>query len=207
MPETLRLLDKHFGELTYSLRSLFRDEQHRVLDEIVAGALADAEGVAKRVHEAHSPLLRYLATLDVVFPPALLRLSSFVFNTTLRHELAQPELDHARIRTLLEEAAAVGTDLERIGSGYTLQENLERRIVALARDPASVPRLRRIRRTTELANELPLDVDLSRVQNEYWAMLENVYGGFVEAAERGDVEATKWCEEFRLLGRALKIRV
>src|SRR5690606_38489670 len=43
VPEALRLLDKHFGELTYSMRSLFRDEQRRVLDVVIGSAMTDAE--------------------------------------------------------------------------------------------------------------------------------------------------------------------
>ncbi len=30
-PEIIRLMDKHFGAATYSLRSLFRDEQRKVM--------------------------------------------------------------------------------------------------------------------------------------------------------------------------------
>ena len=64
MPEVLRLLDHHLVELTYSLRSLFRDEQQRALDVIVRGALTDADALAGQLYETHSPLVRYLATLD-----------------------------------------------------------------------------------------------------------------------------------------------
>src|SRR5690606_28629911 len=93
MPEVLRKLDTHFLELTYSLRSLFRDEQRRVLDQIVDTAMSDAEGLSRRIYEAHSPLLRYLATLDFHLPASLRRLADFVLNTTLRSELGQPDLD------------------------------------------------------------------------------------------------------------------
>ena len=39
IPEVVRLLDKRFGENTYSLRSLFRDEQRRILKVILSGPL------------------------------------------------------------------------------------------------------------------------------------------------------------------------
>jgi hypothetical protein len=38
-PEILRYIDKHFGRSTYSLRSLFRDEQRRVLNLILESTL------------------------------------------------------------------------------------------------------------------------------------------------------------------------
>lgn len=207
MPEVLRKLDTHFLELTYSLRSLFRDEQRRVLDQIVDTAMSDAEGLSRRIYEAHSPLLRYLATLDFHLPASLRRLADFVLNTTLRSELGQPDLDHSRIRTLLEEAAAVGSELDDVGLAFALQASLEGAFEALATAPEQLGRLRRLRRTAELAQQLPFSLDLSVVQNRFWQMLESDYPGVCARAEAGDATATDWCETFRALGHALRIRM
>ncbi|MCA9649732.1 MAG: DUF3536 domain-containing protein [Myxococcales bacterium] len=206
MPEALRLLDKHFLELTYSLRSLFRDEQRRVLDLIVGTAMTDAEGLSGRLYEAHSPLLRYLATLDFPLPPPLERLADFVLNTTLRRELGRRELDFSRIRTLLEEADGVGIELDRVGMGYALQQALESAMEQWAERPEQLGRLRKLRRTAELAHSLPFEIDLSVVQNHYFRALENELPRFSEQADRGDPVAIEWRDEFRALGLALRMR-
>jgi hypothetical protein len=206
MPEVLRLLDKHFLELTYSLRSLFRDEQRRVLDIIVGTAMTDAEGLGRRVYEAHSPLLRYLATLEFAMPSPLRRLADFVLNTTLRAELGRRELDFSRIRTLLEEAEAVGTPLDRIGMGFALQQTIEEGLLALASDPEPAARLRRLRKTAELAATLPLDLELALAQNRFYSLSQTIYPPIREQARRGDPKADAWCTEFRALGAALRMR-
>ncbi|MCX4241090.1 DUF3536 domain-containing protein [Paraliomyxa miuraensis] len=207
MPEALRLLDKHFLELTYSLRSLFRDEQRRVLDLIVGSAMTDAEGLSARLYEAHSPLLRYLATLDFPLPPALQRLADFVLNTTLRKELGRRELDFSRIRTLLEEAQGVGIELDRLGMGYALQQAMEGAMEQWVDRPEQLGRLRRLRRTAELARSLPFELDLSVVQNYYFRTLESELPRFSEQADRGDPVAVEWRDNFRALGTALGMRV
>ncbi len=207
MPEALRLLDKHFLELTYSLRSLFRDEQRRVLDLIVGSAMTDAEGLSGRLYEAHSPLLRYLATLDFPLPQALGRLADFVLNTTLRRELGRRELDFSRIRTLLEEAEGVGIELDRLGMGYALQQAMEAAMEQWVDRPEQLGRLRRLRRTAELAQSLPFELDLSLVQNYYFRTLETELPRFSEQADRGDPVAVEWRDNFRALGTALGMRV
>ena len=207
MPEALRLLDKHFLELTYSLRSLFRDEQRRVLDVIVGTAMSDAEGLSSRLYEAHSPLLRYLATLDFPLPPALERLADFVLNTTLRRELGRRELDFSRIRTLLEEAQGVGIELDRVGMGYALQQAMEAAMEQWVDRPEQLGRLRRLRRTAELAQSLPFELDLSVVQNYYFRTLETELPRFSEQADRGDPVALEWRDNFKALGTALGMRV
>jgi len=207
MPEALRLLDKHFLELTYSLRSLFRDEQRRVLDLIVGSAMTDAEGLSARLYEAHSPLLRYLATLDFPLPPALGRLADFVLNTTLRRELGRRELDFSRIRTLLEEAQGVGIELDRVGMGYALGQAMEAAMEQWVDRPEQLGRLRRLRRTAELAQSLPFEIDLSVVQNYFFRTLETELPRFGEQADRGDPVAMEWRDNFKALGKALGMRV
>lgn len=207
MPEALRLLDKHFLELTYSLRSLFRDEQRRVLDLIVGSAMTDAEGLSARLYEAHSPLLRYLATLDFPLPPALARLADFVLNTTLRRELGRRELDFSRIRTLLEEAQGVGIELDHVGMGYALQQAMEGAMEQWVDRPEQLGRLRRLRRTAELAQSLPFELDLSVVQNYFFRTLETELPRFSEQADRGDPVAVEWRDNFRALGKGLGMRV
>jgi len=206
MPEALRLLDKHFLELTYSLRSLFRDEQRRVLDLIVGSAMTDAEGLSSRLYEAHSPLLRYLATLDFPLPPTLERLADFVLNTTLRRELSRRELDFSRIRALLEEAEAVGIELDRLGMGYALQQAMEGAMEQWVDRPEQLGRLRRLRRTAELARSLPFEIDLSIIQNYYFRTFETELPRFSEQADRGDPVALEWRDNFQALGAALNMR-
>ncbi|MEM6995512.1 MAG: DUF3536 domain-containing protein [Myxococcota bacterium] len=206
MPEALRLLDKHFLELTYSLRSLFRDERQRVLDQIVGSAMLDAEGLSGRLYDAHSPLLRYLATLDFPLPEPLRRLADFVLGTMLRRELQQDELDPARVQNLLAEAEGVGAELDRVGAAFGLQTALERTIDAWGAHPEELTVLRRLRGAAELARSLPWDIELAKVQNVYWDLLQGQYPKFVEQADAGDPIAMEWRDNFLSLGAALRMR-
>lgn len=206
MPEALRLLDKHFLELTYSLRSLFRDERQQVLDQIVGTAMLDAEGLSTRLYDAHSPLLRYLATLDFPLPEPLRRLADFVLGTVLRRELQRADVDPTRIRTLLAEAEGVDADLDRVGAAFGLQRALERAIEGWSDEPDQLTRLRRLRHTAELAGSLPWNIELGEVQNTYWAVQQKHFPRVAEQADAGDPIAMEWRENFLALGAALRIR-
>jgi len=207
MPEVLRLLDKHFGELTYSMRSLFRDEQRRVLDVVVGSAMTDAESLSAQLYERNSPLLRYLASLDLPLPKTLRGLADFVLNTTLTRELQRHELDHARIHQLLREADDLGTDLDRVGMVFALQSKIEESTQRWSDAPDRLGRLRRLRNAVELAHELPFDLDLSRPQTEYYALMGSTLPRFHDQALRGDPIAAEWVEHFAALGRALRVRL
>lgn len=206
MPEVLRLLDAHFEELTYSLRSLFRDEQQRALDVIVHGALTDANALAGQLYETHSPLVRYLASLDVPLPRALQGLADFVLHAALQRELERPELDFAKVRSLLGEAGDVGTEIDRAGLGFALRQAIDRAANHWADDPEQIGRLRRLRRAAEFARGMKLDLDLYHTQNSYYAAMVELLPRFLDAAVRGDAAAIEWREHFVALGEALRIR-
>ncbi len=207
MPEVLRLLDHHLVELTYSLRSLFRDEQQRALDVIVRGALTDADALASQVYETHSPLVRYLATLDLPLPRALRGLADFVLHSALRRELDRSDLEFGRIRALLGEARDVGTEIDRVGIGFSLRQAIERATNQWAEEPEQLGRLRRLRRAAEFARAMNFELDLYHVQNRFYALMETVYPRFHEQAERGDRIAVEWREHFVALAEALRVRV
>lgn len=207
MPEVLRLLDAHFGELKYSMRSLFRDEQQRVLELVVDSATNDAQEVSARLYNQHSPLLRYLATLDLPLPKPLKGLASFVLNTMLRSEFTARELDPDRIQELMREAEALRVDLHRVSLNFTLQRTLESATARWVEAPDRVSRLRRLRVLADLAKSGPFEVDLSTPQNEFYRVLQTALPAYSKAADAGDEAAIQWRDVFRGLGGALRIRL
>ncbi len=207
MPEVLRLLDMHFGELSYSMRSLFRDEQQRVLDIVVDSATVDAQQVSTRLYRQHSALLRYLATLDLPLPKALKGLADFVLNTMLRSELESRELSPDRIRELMREAEALKIDLHRVSLNFTLQRTIESSTARWAEAPDRLGRLRRLGALVKLANQGPFEVDLAMAQNEFYKLMETTLPHYTSQADRGDTIAAQWREVFFELGDDLRVRV
>src|SRR5439155_9944408 len=81
-PEVLRILDRHFGESTYSLRSIFHDDQRKILNLILKSTLADAEAVYRQVYETRAPMMRFIADLRVPLPREFSIAAEFALNST-----------------------------------------------------------------------------------------------------------------------------
>src|SRR5256885_12283306 len=54
---SIRVMDRHFGQTSYSLKSLFKDEQRRILNEILASAREDLEGRFRLITDRKSTRL------------------------------------------------------------------------------------------------------------------------------------------------------
>jgi len=206
-PDAIRLLDRHFGESTYSLKSLFRDEQRKVLNLILESSLAEAETVYRQLYEQQVPLMRLLTDLAMPLPKAFSMAADFCLNTNLRRALEQEELDLDRITTLLEEAARGKITLDTAGLGYALQQTLQQIMGRLAADPTDLTVLKQLQAAAALVRTLPFEVDLWRAQNVYYELLRGVYPELLDKADQGDEEAHAWMERFIPLGEALRVRV
>jgi alpha-amylase/alpha-mannosidase (GH57 family) len=125
-PEVIRLLDRYFGTVTYSLKSLFRDEQRRVLGYVLESVLSEAEAAYRDLYERHYPLMRFLNEIGNPLPRALLSAADFILNTDLQRELSNESLDAERIGKLLDDAQLWDITLDKrdwaTGSGRPWRE-------------------------------------------------------------------------------------
>jgi len=205
--EVIRLLDKHFGSSSYSLKSLFRDEQRKVLGYILESTMSEIETAYRQLYDSHYPPMRFLSELGGPVPKAFHAAAEMILNIDLHRAVSGDTLDTEGIRTLIDTAGSWQVDLDADGISYDLQENLERMMTSLVDTPEDTGILKNMIDCIELAQTMPFDVDLWKVQNLYWGMLQTSYPEFEQRAERNDQQAAEWVKEFSSLGEQLKIRV
>ena len=82
--EIIRMFDQAFDKRTFSLRSLFRDEQRKVINVILTESLAATAAAYRSVYESQAPLIRFLDDLSIPVPPALKVSAEIALNNQLR---------------------------------------------------------------------------------------------------------------------------
>ncbi|MBX7196432.1 MAG: DUF3536 domain-containing protein, partial [Sandaracinaceae bacterium] len=97
------------GRASYSLRSLFKDEQKRILDLVLGSTLESVERAYASIYEQHAPLMRYLAGLGQPVPRAFLQAAQYTLVAAIRRELAKgDDLDLVSLEALVHEARETG---------------------------------------------------------------------------------------------------
>jgi alpha-amylase/alpha-mannosidase (GH57 family) len=205
--EVIRQLDKHFGASTYSLRTLFRDEQRKVLNRILESTLAEVETMYRQVYELRYPLMRFLTDLGNPLPRAFHTAAEFILNIDLRRALSSDTLDMERAWSLLDDARVWNVDLDAAGLGYLFKQTLEQMMEEFASTPEELPLLQEIVSAVGLARSLNFEVNLWKVQNIYYEMLLTNYPGFKRRAKKGDETAEEWVTQFISLGEQLSIQI
>lgn len=205
--ETFRVLDKHFGSSTYSLRSLFRDEQRELLDIILQSTFADVEAIYRQIYETNAPLMRFLKDSGAPPPKALYAAAEFVLNAGLRRAFENEELSPEAIETFLDESRSEGISLDEDTLEYALRGSLERMVERLFASPKELGLLKRLNEAVGMLRSLPFQVNLWKVQNVFYDLAQTVYPELREKAHQGDEDAREWVACFTLLGGKLSVRV
>jgi hypothetical protein len=204
LAESLRLLDKHFEGTTYSLKSLFRDEQRRIVRQILKSTIAEAEASYRQIYEHHAPLMRFLTDLNTPQPRVLRLTAEFVLNRTLQRAFEEEDLNYDRIANLLDTAKQEKIGLDVPGLSYALKKRLNQMADDFAGDPEDLDRLRGFESAIEMVRKLPFEVDLWKVQNVYYDLLQKLYP---KVRARGDEASGEWSEHFERLGSQLSFNM
>jgi alpha-amylase/alpha-mannosidase (GH57 family) len=205
-PQVLRIQDQYFESSRYSLKSLFRDEQRKILNLILETTEADALSVYRHLFEHHVPLMRFLKDSNSPPPRALAAAGEFVVNAELCREFASEQLNSEAIQTLLKEADLAGIPLDADTLEYTLRTSLELTAESFCSNPKQVDLLEKMVSGVELVYALPFDVNLRKVQDLHYRLARNIYPDFRQDAQKGNNNAARWVENFKVLSEKLMIR-
>jgi hypothetical protein len=200
-PEAIHLIDRGFGGQVYSLKSLFKDEQRKVVNEILKPILERVEDSQRELYENEGPLLRFMRECYIPIPKELKVTAEFAVNSLLKRTLEDGGLDLEHVQNLLEDARGIDAPLDQATLEITLRRNLERKAEAFLGNPRDLTALRELREYVAIAKSLPLPLILWSVQNRCWEILQKVYP---ELKQNG---AFEWTAEFEQLAQLLSLRI
>jgi alpha-amylase/alpha-mannosidase (GH57 family) len=201
-PEVIRLMDAEYGRVDYSLTSLFRDEQRRIVELILNSTLWDIENSLTTIYEDHASLLHYLSQAGLPKPPALTLAAGFAINAGLRRALETDPIDIAQMRSFLSLAKADQVPLETATLSYIADQRMKRAMVELQMSAGSLETLDRALTLALNLAELPFELNLWQAQNIWYEILgTSTYA----LTSLGENERTKWEDHFGGLGTCLRI--
>jgi alpha-amylase/alpha-mannosidase (GH57 family) len=204
LPGTLRELDRQFESQPYSLATLFRDDQRRIVSQIVADTLQEVADQSRSLYEDKVPLMRFLASIGVPIPDELRSTARVVLAHELTQLLADPDLDVEQADLLLGDIQAFEVMVDSPGLGYQLVNTIQHAVGDWQGDPENQDLLDRAARLVDLANRAPFETDLAATQNLFYDIRQDV---FPVVSKRTSAAARKWVARFRELGAALSVKV
>jgi len=201
-PEAIRLLDRYYGHMDYSLTSLFGDEQRRIVQIILTSTLSDIESSLTTIYDDHASLLHFLSQAGLPKPPALTLAAGFAINAGLRRALESDPIDQPQLRSFLSLAKADQVPLETPTLSYIADLRMKRAMVDLQMSGGSLEMLERALTLARTLTELPFDLNLWQAQNIWYEILRTTSYALTSLAAE---DRPQWDRAFRDLGTCLSI--
>jgi len=216
-PGLVRAIDQHLGGPPYSLRTLFKDEQRRILDTVLETTVAEVEASYRGIYRGRAPLMRYLSDLGATVPSSLLSAAEIVINAELRAELSTTSMDLQVVQESLDEAARYGIALDEVGLAHTLSASVARLAARIGERleegdetltefaPEHEEVLERVRVLLAAVELVPFEVDLAPAQDVVWRALRAHHQSLRARSARGDGNATRWMAELSRVAETIDV--
>jgi len=202
LAEVIRLIDRIFGQMGYSLISLFTDEQHRIIQTILNQTLNEMEDSLRKIYEDHASLLDFLTETGMAPPPALEVAANYAINSSLRRALTVDPFDAEAIETLLTRAESEHINLNTQELSYTGGQCMKRAMVRLeasaAGDPTANGALSNAVLIAETLRKFPFEINIWQAQN--------IWNDLLRRSDK-NYWTENWKEDFKRLGEAMHIKV
>lgn len=198
-------LDESLGPFSYSLHSIFREEQRSILEAMLAEVV---DKVVERYHDMyaeHTSLMRFLQKMALPVPGELQVAASAALHADVRSALTAEAPDSLRVKGLIDDAVQNGVAYDRATVKLQLTQALARVGQQFMATPLTKGQVRTLLRMVDVAKAY--DVDLWMVQNNYNVVWQRDYPQMRAKADQGDPEALDWTADFRNLGAHLNMAI
>ncbi len=198
--EAKRLIDQACAGQTCSLQNVHRDEQRRIVNQVIESQRERAEITQRLIYDSQASLMRFLAECHIPIPRYMQATAEVVLNALLRDALAASELDMSAIQALLDDVRLAGVPLDAAGLEIVLRRNVETICEEFFDNPRDIQTLRKCREAMTAAKSLPLTLVLWSVQNRCYALMQTLYP---EMRKNREIE---WMAGFEQLAALLSLR-
>ncbi|MHA6248308.1 DUF3536 domain-containing protein [Pontibacter sp. CAU 1760] len=205
--EVIMLLDKHFESHNYSFWHLFKDDQKKILDQVLEHTMENVENNLQQLYDNNYPLVAAIKTLGMKLPKPLRITVEHIINTKLLRQLESDVPDSQEIKRLLDEASRMKLKLSQSVLKFAAAHRVDTLMQHVRDNQEDQDTMELLIDLLKVIDNSKLNPDFWHAQNIAFRMKEEVYDTYKQHSERGDKEAASWNEKFELLATNLNLKI
>lgn len=202
----ISLLDNYFKNHDLSLWHVFRDEQRRILNQMLTSTLGEIETSFRQINEHHYPIMLAMKQVNIPLPQVLLSTFSFMFNADIKNALDADVVDIKKIVSLVKESKRWGLNIDRTTLGFVASKKIGRLMAQFKDNPQDSALIKKMENLFKVLRPLRLQMRIWEAQNIYFSVKKELYDVMKEKAKQEDKSAKKWVSNFKALGGYLFVR-
>jgi alpha-amylase/alpha-mannosidase (GH57 family) len=203
----LRQIDWHFMPHTYSLFHLFKDEQRKVVSEVLQITYEEIDASYRQVEENNYPLMNFLTSMGIPLPRPLKVAAEYIANRDLRAVVVSPEFDGEKLSVIINDIKRWSLAVDREMAAFAADATLTSLMEQVGEEETSLTVMETVRTIIERLREIDVDLNLWKAQNYYFAAGREVFPMMARRSADSEEGARRWVELFESLGQHLRVRI
>lgn len=203
--ELILSIDAYFETHSYSLWHLFKDEQRKILREILEPTQKEVEDVFRKIYRENYPLMQTLRAIGIQPPTALSTVIRFILNMDILRLLENEKTDLEQLKRLVEEMKEWSVEPDKPMLEFVANQKINKLMEKLSQNPEDLSLLETIYETLKILSILPLELDLWKAQNIYFSIIKKLCIVPSKKAKPTDSKTKKIFEYLNNLEEFLKV--
>jgi len=205
--EVMRIMSVSFGKNCYTLWHLFKDEQRRILNELLETTLQEIEACFKNIYEHNYTIMQAIRSMNMPLPKALSSPAEFIINQQLCRVIRDDGADLDQVKKLAGQVKRFSLQLDKATLRFEAGRRINHLVNKLAESPENVILLETTEADIGILLTTISDLDLHMAQNVFFTIIGKTYRDMKQKADSGDNSAKEWMELFEKLASWLNIKV
>lgn len=205
--DVIGTMQTYFGPEKFSLWSLFKDEQRKVLDMIVSKDLQYAEESFKNIYNRNYNLMSVLHDADLPIPTILRSNFEVVVNSELRKFFENGNMYPSKIEKLASDVVRWQIPIEKTDISYAAGLKLFQVIKSIKYVPADIKQLEILIRVIKVLINLGIEVDWWEFQNEYFIFGKEANLLIDKELDNNKQIMQAWKKNYSELGTLIKVKI
>jgi hypothetical protein len=203
----MRLMNLYFGADSYSLWHLFKDQQRRILNELLDTTWQEIELSFRQIFERNFTIMQLMSGMNMPLPKVLANTAEFILNQDLRRTITADDVDLFRIRNLLDEAARLSVSLDEETLQYEVSHKVNTLMADFSKDPDNTEHLEQIEQILQVLLTVASHFNIQAAQNTLFDLSKDIYPIKKTQAQKADARAQKWVTCFQAVAYHLGVAV
>lgn len=204
---TIHCIEKYFETSHYTLWHLFKDQQSKIICQILDSTLTEMEGSLKQIYEHHYPVFQAIREVHIPLPKILSSTISVMLSNDILSELGKEQPDFEHLESLVRDVREWPVEIDKETLKFVVRRKTDDLMDRFWAAPRAIEHIKIVEMMLRALDPLSLDLDLWKAQNIYFAVRKQHYTTMKAEAEDGRVESGKWVECFHALGEHLRVKI
>jgi len=205
--EIIGIMQRYFGPEKFSLWNLFKDEQRKVLNEIVMKDVLQAEDSFRRIYNRNYSIMTVMSNARLPIPAVLIKNLENVINSDIRHFFENGNMYPNRLENLAADAIKWKITLDKTTISFAASAKMYQLMRGLRPEDQDYKLIDIILRVFKVMEELDIELDLWEFQNEYFSMGKHLLEHTHHLNFPDQKSKMEWIRKFVELGRFVQVKL